>query len=894
MNEFEFQDRFERLTDHQPLPWQTRLFLEYFDQDRLPAAVDVPTGLGKTAVTALWLIAIRAGRKLPRRLVYVVDRRAVVDQATAFVENLCKRLPKAERFPISTLRGQHIDNREWLDDPAQPAIIVGTVDMIGSRLLFSGYGVSRKMRPYHAGLLGADTLVVLDEAHLVPPFERLLEAVESGAGDYGQEASADLVRVPPLRLLSLSATGRGRRGEVFALRDTDLGEPGSITRQRLDAKKSLEIRRGDPKQRPKDLADAAWGLSGEGTLAMRCLVYCNSRDDAEKVHRDLAERVKKQRKAEQAPPLCEPELFIGARRGHERQLAADSLAALGFLADARANDERLRFLVATSAGEVGVDLDADHMVCDLVAWERMVQRLGRVNRRGTGDARVVVLDFGPLDPKSVEQGRAHAALKAVMEALPDTEEGFDASPGALRVFKLDANDERRAALDAATTPAPLRPALNRPLVDAWSMTTLREHTGRPEVQPWLRGWVDDQPQTAVVWRAHLPVAEQEASDDGQVRPKAVDDYFEAAPPHAAEKLETESYRVAEWLIARAKALLKVAAAKANGPIDVVVPQPQHIIAIALGQAGDFERAYRLRDLDGVNKDRLVRELAARTLVVSTLVGGLAGIGTLDAKHADAPTWVADDDVLPDIGASSASPVIPWRVLRWSGTEDAGLDGVPGWHRRHQFVLKRDADGETSAALDVYQWRQTAATEDDRSLGYLQTLADHQACAEAKARAIAERLGLTEWATQVLVVAARLHDEGKRADRWQTAFRAPRGGEPYAKTKGPIDQQVLDGYRHELGSLFHAEQDAAFQALAPDQRELVLHLIAAHHGQARPTIVTRGCEEAPPSQLDARARDVALRFVRLQHRWGPWGLAWWEALLRAADQQASKAAAQEDC
>ena len=484
MNEFEFQERFERLTDHQPFPWQTRLFLEYFDQERLPAAVDVPTGLGKTAVAVLWLIAVLVGRRLPRRLVYVVDRRAVVDQATAFVEKLRERLPEAERFPISTLRGQHIDNREWLDDPARPAIIVGTVDMLGSRLLFSGYGVSRKMRAYHAGLLGADTLVVLDEAHLVPPFEQLLEAVESGAGDGWPEAFTDLARVPPLRLLSLSATGRARQGEVFALRDMDFGEPGSITRQRLDAKKFLEIRSGDPKQCPQDLADAAWALSDEGTQPMRCLVYCNSRDSAEKVHRDLADRIRKQRKEQKAPPLCEPELFIGARRGHERQLAADSLEVLGFLADCDGNDERLRFLIATSAGEVGVDLDADHMVCDLVAWERMVQRLGRVNRRGTGAARVVVLDFGPRDPKSTEQVRAHAALQAVLQVLPETEEGFDASPGALRVFKLDADEERRAALDAATTPAPLRPALNRPLVDAWSMTTLREHTGRPEVQPW--------------------------------------------------------------------------------------------------------------------------------------------------------------------------------------------------------------------------------------------------------------------------------------------------------------------------------------------------------------------------------------------------------------------------
>jgi hypothetical protein len=40
-------------------------------------------------------------------------------------------------------------------------------------------------------------------------------------------------------------------------------------------------------------------------------------------------------------------------------------------------------------------------------------------------------------------------------------------------------------------------------------------------------------------------------------------------------------------------------------------------------------------------------------------------------------------------------------------------------------------------------------------------------------------------------------------------------------------------------------------------------------------------------LRDRARNVALRFARLQKRWGPWGLAWWESLLRAADQQASR-------
>ena len=33
--------------------------------------------------------------------------------------------------------------------------------------------------------------------------------------------------------------------------------------------------------------------------------------------------------------------------------------------------------------------------------------------------------------------------------------------------------------------------------------------------------------------------------------------------------------------------------------------------------------------------------------------------------------------------------------------------------------------------------------------------------------------------------------------------------------------------------------------------------------------------------------MAERFARLQREWGPWGLAWWESLLRAVDARASR-------
>ena len=109
------------------------------------------------------------------------------------------------------------------------------------------------------------------------------------------------------------------------------------------------------------------------------------------------------------------------------------------------------------------------------------------------------------------------------------------------------------------------------------------------------------------------------------------------------------------------------------------------------------------------------------------------------------------------------------------------------------------------------------------------------------------------------------------------------GRPYAKTCGGGNLRLLEGYRHEFGSLLKAERED----LVDSTRDLILHLIAAHHGNARPLISTAGCEDGPPSLLESKAGEAASRFARLQRQYGPWGLAWREAILRAADQSASR-------
>ncbi len=883
--------------DEEPFPWQREL-LTRLVAGEVPAAIDLPTGLGKTSVMAIWLVARACGADLPRRLVYIVDRRAIVDQATdvavrlrewAGEEDAIKEsLGLRERpLPISTLRGRYVDNREWLEDPATSAIVVGTVDMIGSRLLFEGYGVSRKMRPYQAALLGVDTLLVLDESHLVPPFEDLLH---TAVGDPSfRPSGANGQRVPPVRLLTLSATGR-RSGD-FALGLTDADCSHQTAKKRLTARKVLRIETPNDGTKLKDaLAGRAWALAKRGERTARTIVYSDSRKVAQEAKRALEQLAKGDRQSGGAVQI-DTELFVGARRVFERERAKERLEELGFIAGSSDLPARPAFLFATSAGEVGVDLDADHMVCDLVAWERMVQRLGRVNRRGEPEghvAEIVVLPEEPesddieellaKEPSALSAKEARAvrmwAAKEALERLPQEDGGYDASPGALLDLRkaADRDEGLGKIIDRATSPPPLRPALTRPLVEAWAMTALRKHPGRPAIRPWLRGWVEDPPQTTVVWRTYLPVRVKGEAP----RSQEVEAFFEAAPPHLSEALETGSDQVAKWLKKRARGRTHAQGEDESRYRD-------RAVAFVLEPDRTLRKALTFPDIEGIDNKELARTLEHGTLIVdATHVAGLTG-GLLDEKHAAPPSTADRDEWLGE-------GVVGFRVRELDASQTAAPG--EGWQERRRFAREVSANGEPTRWLVVEKWRSAAANEEDRSVSPAspQLLDEHQGSVEAHAERLAERLNLSPDHRRVLALAARHHDEGKRAERWQQAFNAPQDGRVYAKTRGPIRYSLLDGYRHELGSVLRIQGNApaAGGHLGAEDHDLMLHLIAAHHGFARPVIGTSGCEEAPPSEITEQAAEIARRFGRLQARWGPWGLAWWEALLRAADQQASRA------
>jgi CRISPR-associated endonuclease/helicase Cas3 len=372
---------------------------------------------------------------------------------------------------ISTLRGQLADNRQWSADPSCPAIVVGTVDMIGSRLLFGGYGIGFKTRPMHAGFLGQDALLVHDEAHLEVPFQRLIEAVRREQ----ENEPAPLGDGLRLNLMALTATSRGNASLELSAKDRDHPE----VKKRIDARKKIQLQEYDDEKKLANLlVEHALAHKDSGQAV---LVFARSVEVVEKVVEQLL-KVK--------PTVA----LTGTMRGKERDALSNDATFRRFLPDPEPGQETV-YLVCTSAGEIGINISADHLVCDLSTFESMAQRFGRINRFGTRtDTRIVVLHPKTFAEKDERDSRRRKTLD-LLHGLAG-----DGSPAALS--KLDAN----ARLEAFE-PEPTTLLTSEILFDAWALTTLRERLpGRPPLEPYLHGLQEQEPPTTTVaWRLEVEI-----------------------------------------------------------------------------------------------------------------------------------------------------------------------------------------------------------------------------------------------------------------------------------------------------------------------------------------------------------------------------------------------------
>jgi CRISPR-associated endonuclease/helicase Cas3 len=456
-----FSIEFQILTGYEPYAWQIALFNILVLGD-IPKNINLPTGSGKTSAIPVWLLAFVKNPSLPRRLVYVVDRRSVVDQATAVIEKIVSRLspelqnalsaytlPEEALLGVSTLRGELADNEEWSKLPFRPAVIVGTVDMIGSRLMFSGYGDGAYDRPRHAGLLGNDTLIIFDECHLVPAFEVLLRNVENAGG-----------KLKHFCVMTMSATSTS--SDSLALTDADLAN--ATLNARLNAKKKLS------------LIEATSVVMKIVSTAMkdpprRTIIFVQSPRTVVEIAASLKEH------------FANVVALTGTIRGKERDELIDNVIFKTFTVAEHPAEPH--FLVATSAGEVGIDLTCTRMLTDMTSAASLVQRFGRCNRFAESTNAEVFVVYKEVEVKKF---------------------GREADLNFIKTLKGDASCSnlygKREQLAALTKLKSVIPTLEPSMLDVLSMTSLRHDI---DISEYLRGKAANTRYVEIGWRAEVPL-----------------------------------------------------------------------------------------------------------------------------------------------------------------------------------------------------------------------------------------------------------------------------------------------------------------------------------------------------------------------------------------------------
>jgi CRISPR-associated endonuclease/helicase Cas3 len=356
-------------------------------------------------------------RTAPTRTFFIIDRRLVVDDVTAHAERIqwtlnsltdgrsvsrivAERLraiahrkindipeptTAAGQLPliVTKMRGGTSWAARWIRRPEQPAIIVGTVDQIGSRALFRGYGVTPNSRPIDAALVGTDSLIILDEAHLAEPMRASLTRL------LAWEAAVGCSVLPrrPVSLVAMSATLRVP-GKSFTFNpeidyfDQD-GRRSHHTQKRFEASKSAALwdaselitQQSTLAERRSVLADTL------GRAAMRVVetadevrvvgIVANTIGTARIVHEWLVSQGR------------QAELLIGRVRDIDREILLQTLLPKIKAGRTTAEESCPLYIVATQTVEVGVNLDFDALVSEAAPIDALAQRLGRLDRLGS-------------------------------------------------------------------------------------------------------------------------------------------------------------------------------------------------------------------------------------------------------------------------------------------------------------------------------------------------------------------------------------------------------------------------------------------------------------------------------------------------------------------------------
>ena len=795
---------FKRATGFNPYPYQARLA----ESDGQYSLLRVPTGAGKTeAVILRWLYqrSVYANVATPRRLVYCLPMRTLVDQTFRRIEEWLVNLCMTDDVGVVTLMGGE-PRKQWYLEPEKPLIVVGTQDMLLSRALNRGYGMGYNMWPVEYGLLNNDCLWVMDEIQLMAnglPTSTQLAGLRDKLETFG-----------PAQSVWMSATARSdwldtidhrtpAVDRVIDLGSADLADPR--LGKRHNARKVVARLAVDFKKQ-KEMAELIATKHESGTLT---LAIVNTVERAQKLY---AELVKPRNKS---LPEVEKVLVHSRFREGDRQIKQGRIAApLGPAG---------RVVVATQAVEAGVDISARTLITELAPWASMVQRFGRCNREGKYERGAVLWvdvekDTAPYDAEEVDHARG------IMEYL----QGKSVGPAVLE----DMGDKMKD-VDHTTV-------IRRRDVVGLFDTTPDLSGSYLDVSQYVRG--TDETGVTVFWR-DVP---GDDPDEGEPRPRHDE--------------------------------------TVNVPLGGSKGGPKGIKDYLDGE----RKAWIWDFLDSQWRKIRSREIhPGMTLMLDANQGGYE----------------------PDTG---------WDV---SGKER--VEPVPGQDENRES----EPEGQGSEPTNTSQRKWVS-------------LSDHSRHVEAEASVILDALSeqFEPGVLEAVALAALYHDAGKAHPAFQEMLRQklPEGedppGEDEIMAKSPGNGRLGSGrryFRHELGSALAVLKHADLPKEGAT-RDLAAYLVAAHHGKVRlgirslpgartgnkdsnpdpdrllgytvsepdklPCVDLGQGLSVPETMLDMSIARMGIdenerrswleRSLTLLERYGPFRLAYLEAIVRAADMRAS--------
>ena len=964
----DFPSVFSAVHGAPPFAWQRRL-LHTVIEHGWPTAIAAPTGTGKTAVLdiALFHLALAtsgvACSPAPRRIVFAVDRRVIVDQAFIRARTLRDALGTASEGPmaamaaalrsagaedeplqVEVLRGGMPREDVWARSPVQPTILCTTIDQLGSRLLFRGYGVSPSMAPVHAGLLGEDSLLFLDEAHLSEPFRQTLQGIER------QRAGSDADTTRPWAFVTLTATPQATGAHVLRLSDEERAEPAIAARITAAKVAELELckdRAGLPDHVTAFVAAAerlvqqcAQAAPAIGIIVNRVALARSVLQGLQNAGQDAILLTGRVRPVERESLLRAHERRLTSRGGGtETQAVTES-------------PDRPLFVVATQCIEAGADFDFDAMVTQIAPLDALRQRFGRLNRLGLRERGPAVIIAASDEIARGADDRLYRgtlretwnwlAARAVSLAVRSPP-SIGVSPEAFEVLvRVDPDAASRCVVTSKDAPV-LRPAD----VALLSVTNPRPHPD-PFLPPLLHGEVQAEAEVAIVWRADCEIIASLAGEQAAKRIVA------CLSPVPGEALRVPIWAARSWLSRPSRAAAEISDAGAEREPE---HETRHSSRLALRWRGFDNDKTGLIAADDLRPGDLI--------VVPSSYGGCDRFGWAPDSAAPTPD-IADEAAQPYASRRfalrlhpalwGAADCISWETA-WSQLQEQaaerdvtevirGLDqmrdvplhvgsaiprlATPRTIRSVRIECPYDDNERPSGAVliaprgvavmpDLAAQSGAASTEDDGAgsfPGHAVSLAEHAGAVVDQAATFAAALGLPARLAQTLAFAAQHHDDGKADPRFQAWLTGPDASidEPLAKSerwRGLAAEEaartaagVPRQWRHEVLSVRLASQRLDATSHDMDQA-LALYLIGTHHGygrpffphhdpwdaHARPVLGVTVPAGAGPERLDFdwNGRDWAELFAGLQAEYGPWGLAFLEAVLRLADHRASERA-----